>query len=99
MQALFVVGGLQETGTVFRLAERMAGDGRRIVFLFTGDGCRHAADPELMKALRFAEGIYVLRDDCGSMGVLDRLAEGVEAIDYDGWVGLLEVCDRIVSWT
>lgn len=93
------MGGVQRTGIVFRLAEGMAGVSRRIVFLFTGDSRSHAADPELMGTLRFAESIYVLGDDYGSTEVPDSLAEGVEALDYDGWVGLLEDCDRIVSWT
>jgi len=99
MWVLFVVVGLQETVTVFKLAERMARDGQHVVFLFTGDSRRHAADTELMKSLHFAEGIYVLKDDGGFRVSLSDLAEGVEAIDYDGWVGLLEACDRIVSWT
>ena len=99
MWVLFVVVGLQKSVTVFRLAERMARDGQHVVFLFTGDSRRHAADTELMKSLHFAEGIYVLKDDGGFRVSLSDLAEGVEAIDYDGWVGLLEACDRIVSWT
>jgi len=98
MRLLFVVGHAQETETVFRLADEMARDGGRIVFLFIGDGCRHAADPELMRTLRFAEGIYALEADCRSRGLQDRLVEGVEATDYDGWVDLLEACDRVVSW-
>ncbi len=99
MRVLFVVVGLQETGTVFRLAERMAGDGQHIVFLFTGDSRRHAADPELMKSLHLMEEVYVLEGDGWSKDSLNDLAEGVEAIDYDGWVRLLETCDRVVSWT
>jgi len=99
LRILFVVGRMQGTRTVFRLAERMAGDGQRGVLLFTGDACRHAADPELMWTLRFAEGIYALDDDCRSRGLLADLAKPVEVIDHDGWVRLLERCDRVVSWT
>jgi len=51
-----------------------------------------------MGTLRFAEGIYVLEEDCRSRGLQGRLVEGVEATDYDGWVDLLEACDRVVSW-
>jgi len=99
LQVLFVVSQLEQTATVFKLAERMGGNGRRIVILFTGVACRYSADPELVKSLRFTEGVYVLKGDCGSKGLLGDLAEGVKAIDYDGWVGLLESCDRVVSWT
>ena len=99
MRVLFVVVGLQKTATVFRMAERMARDGQHIVFLFTGDSRRHAEDPELMKSLRFTKGVYVLKGDGGSRAHRSDLPEVVEAVDYDGWVGLLEACDRVVSWT
>ena len=99
MQVLFVVSHTLKTRTVFRLAERMSDNGLRIVFLFSRDACRLAADPELVKSLHFAAGVYVLKGDGGSTGFLSDLAEGVEAMDFAGWVGLLEVCDRVVSWT
>ena len=99
MRMLFVVVGLQETETVFKLAERMARDGKHVVFLFTGDSRCHAADPELIKSLHFAEGIYFLKGYGVFRVSLSDLPEGVEAVDYDGWVVLLEACDRIVSWT
>jgi len=98
MRVLFVVGRLQENETIFRLAERMAEDGCRVSFLFIGEGCRHSADTMLMRALNLAGGVYVLRGDCLSLGLLNDLAEGVEAVDYGGWVDLLEACDRVVSW-
>lgn len=99
MQVLFVVSQTRKTKTVFRLAERMSDNGLRIVFLFTRDACRLAADPELVKSLHFAAGVYVLKGDGGSTGFLGDLADGVEAMDFAGWVGLLEACDRVVSWT
>ena len=99
MRVLFVVVSLQETGTVFKLAKRMAEDGQHVVFLFTGNSRRHEADPELMKSLHFAEGVYVLGGDGWSRGLLGDLPEGVEEIEYDGWVGLLETCEKVVSWT
>jgi len=99
MQVLFVVSHTRKTRTVFRLAERISDNGLRIVFLFTRDACRLAADPELVKSLHFAAGLYVLKGDGRSTGFLGDLAEGVEAMDFAGWVGLLEACDRVVSWT
>jgi len=99
MRVLFVVSGPQETRTVFRLAERMADAGQRVLILFAGGGRRHAADPELIGSLHFAEGVYALRGGCGSREGLGDPADGVETVNYDGWVGLLEACDRVVSWT
>ena len=99
MQVLFVVSQTRKTKTVFRLAERMSDNGLRIFLLFTKDARRLAADPRLVKSLNFAEGVYVLKGDSASTGFLGDLVEGVEAMDFAGWVGLLEVCDRVVSWT
>jgi len=98
MSVLFVIGRFQESGTAFRLAEKMARDGHVIHFLFTGKGCRHAADRESMKSIDYAEGVHCLRSDCEAEGLLDKIADGVETIDYDGWVGLIEDCGKIVSW-
>lgn len=95
---LFVVGRTRKTGTVFRLAERMSGDGWRIIFLFTREARRLAADPLLLKSLQFADRIYVLEGD-GESRRLGVKLEDVEAVDFGGWVGLLEACDRVVSWT
>ena len=98
MSVLFVIGRFQEGGTAFRLAEKMASDGHVIHFLFTGKDRRHATDEELTKSLDYAEGIYCIRSDCEAEGLLDEIADGVETIEYDGWVGLIEDCGKIVSW-
>lgn len=98
MRALFIVSRQLEDDTAFRLAEGMVEEGCPVSFLFIGGGCRHAADRGLEGALRFAEGIHVLREDCRDMGLLGSLAEGVEAVDYEGWVDLLEACEKVVSW-
>lgn len=97
MRVLFVVSRARGTGTVFKLAEKMGGDGRRIIFLFVGDGSHCATDPDLVEHLRFAEEIYVLCDDV-SGGLPRDFADGVKPTDYAGWVELLEACDRVVSW-
>jgi len=98
LRVLFVIGGFQEGGTAFGLAEKMSRDGHAIRFLFTGKGCRHAADRELTGSIDYAEGVHCLRSDCEAEGLLDKIADGVETIDYDGWVGLIEDCGKIVSW-
>lgn len=99
MRVLFVVSRLHGARTVFRVAERMAEEGGHVIFLFIQEGCRHAAAPEVVRTLGFAEGIYALREDCMSSGLLDDLVEGVQAVGYSGWVDLLEACERVVSWT
>ncbi|UCH57571.1 MAG: hypothetical protein JSV18_01220 [Candidatus Bathyarchaeota archaeon] len=98
MSVLFVIGRFQEGGTAFRLAEKMARDGHVIHFLFTGNGCLHATDGELMKSLEYAGGIHFLKSDCKTEGILDKKADDVKTIEYDGWVGLIEDCGKIISW-
>jgi len=98
MSVLFVVGRFQEARTAFRLAEEMARDGGKIYFMFTGKGCLHATDGELMKSLEYAEGIHCLKSDCEKEGILDKMVEGVKPSDYHVWIGLVEECEKIVSW-
>ncbi|MCW3979625.1 MAG: DsrH/TusB family sulfur metabolism protein [Candidatus Bathyarchaeota archaeon] len=98
MSVLFVIGRFQEGGTAFRLAEEMARDGHMIRFLFTGEGCRHAVDRESMRSIDYAEVAHCLKSDCEAEGLLDKIADGVETIGYDGWVELIEDCEKIVSW-
>ncbi len=92
MRVLFVVRGRQETSTVFDVAERMARRGHAVVFMFAQEGTRHASEEETVASLSYAEGVNCLGSECP-----DRVG-GVTALDYAGWVGLLEDCDRVVSW-
>jgi len=98
MSVLFVIGRFQEGGAAFRLAEEMARNGHAIHLLFTGEGCRHAADGEAMKSIDYAEGAHCLKPDCEAEGLLDKIAPGVRKIEYDGWVRLIEDCGKIISW-
>ena len=94
MSVLFVVQGFQETETVFSIAAKMAERGHGVVFLFTQKGVRHLTDSGLMASLSYALGINCLEHE----GEGYDLCEGVEMIDYEGWVELIETCDKIVSW-
>ncbi|MCX6649700.1 MAG: hypothetical protein NTV61_10000 [Candidatus Bathyarchaeota archaeon] len=84
--------GTQEYGEAFRIARRVAGQGKKILILFTGDGCRLAEDPQLVDSLGFAR-LFALKDD------VKKPVEGVEVIDYAGWVKLLEYCNKTACWT
>lgn len=94
MSVLFVVQGFQETETVFSIAAKMAETGHGVVFLFTQKGVRHLTDRRLVASLSYAGGISCLEHE----GEGYDLCEGVEMIDYEGWVELIEACERIVSW-
>ncbi len=84
--------GTQEYGEGFRIARRVAAQGKKILILFTRDGCRLAENPQLVDSLGFAR-LFALRDD------LRKPIEGVEVIDYEGWVKLLEYCNKTACWT
>jgi hypothetical protein len=84
--------GTQEYGEGFRIARRVAAQGKKILILFTSDGCRLAENPQLVDSLGFAR-LFALRDD------LRKPVKGVEVIDYEGWVNLLEYCNKTACWT
>jgi len=88
MRVLFLINRPQSWET-FRLAKGVAEGGAEVVILFVGDGCEHLRDKDLIGSLGFAD-LYALCDGC---------LPPVGAVDYEGWVGLLEGCDETVSWT
>ena len=40
--------GTQDFGESFRIARRVAAQGKKIIILFTGEGCRLAEDPQIV---------------------------------------------------
>jgi hypothetical protein len=92
LRVLFVVRGPQETSTVFDVAKRMARRGHGVVFMFAQEGAQLASEEETVALLSYAEDVNCLGSKCP-----DRVGS-VTALDYAGWVRLLEDCDRVVSW-
>ena len=90
MKILLIVG-YAEAKTAFRTMRRVAAAGKKVLLLFTGEGCRIASDPTQVEVLDFAR-LFALRNDCPNP------AKGVELVDYDGWIRLLEYCNKTVSW-
>lgn len=84
--------GTPEYGEAFRIARRVAAQGKKMLILFTGEGCKLTGDPQLMESLDFAR-LFALKCDA------EKPADNVELIDYDGWVKLLAYCNKTVSWT
>ena len=97
MNILLVIGRMQEGSTTFKAAREIAKKDR-LLFVFVYGGCRHATDQGLVRSLGFANGVFCLEQHFRSESAGDKLAEGVEPIDYGGWVRLIETADRIVSW-
>lgn len=99
MSILFIISSFQETSTAFNVAARMARRGHDVLFLFIRGGCRHVTDLELVSSISFSRGVYFLEQDSTPEDTRFRVVEGVKQVDYSGWVELLELCDRVVSWS
>jgi hypothetical protein len=91
MKILLTVG-CAEAKTAFRTMRRVAATGKKVLLLFTGEGCKIASDPDQVEGLDFAR-LFALKNDC------PKPAKGVKLVDYDGWIRLLEYCNKTVSWT
>lgn len=92
-----MISELQDGTIVFEVARRMALTGEKIDFLFTSKACQHANDTGLISSLGFAEGVHCLEPDLSQIGD-EKSVGGVRSIDYSGWVELVEVNEKIVSW-
>ena len=99
MQALIFLGRPNEIKTVVKLAKRLSEGGFGIVILLARAAVNFAADQKIMESLNFAEGIYILQVDRGLGASTGEVAERVKSVDYDGFLKLLENCEKIVSWS
>ena len=93
MSVLFIVERFHDSGTAFAAAERMAGNGQEVVILFTLEGVEHAVNEGLVGRLGFAKSINCLITDGKS-----EVTPGVNVVDFEGWVRLIEESERIASW-
>jgi len=88
---ILIIIGRSDAGTAFRIARRVAAQGRKVVILFIGEGCRIAENAEYVESLDFAR-VYALDIDCPDPAL------GVSLVDYNGWIKLLEYCNKTISW-
>lgn len=56
-----------------------------------------AARDAIQKAMETVK-IYALKPDLDARGMQDRVMEGIELVDYAGFVDLVEQSDRVQSW-
>ena len=89
---ILLIVSCAEAGTAFKTMRMVAATGKKVLLLFTGEGCKIASDQDQVEGLNFAR-LFALRNDCPNP------AKGVELVDYDGWIRLLEYCNKTVSWT
>jgi hypothetical protein len=92
VSTLFVVGRPLETETLMATMEGLVAGGEEVHVIFVQDGVGNASDESLVRRMSSARSLSCL--DANS-----EVIEGVERVDYDGWVRLIEGCEKIVSWT
>jgi len=97
VRTLFIIGSYHETRILTKLAARMAALNHKVMFLFIKEGCLYLKDEKFVDSIDFAEGRNALKG-CVEENLVNSI-KGVDVIDYDGWVRLLEACENVVSWT
>ena len=89
MGTLFVIGRLLETETLLTTMEGLDARGEEVHVIFVQAGVENVSDAKLLRRMGFAKSLSCLNTD----------VEGVERVDYQGWVRLIEGCEKIVYWT
>lgn len=92
MGVLYVISDRQSASTAIELASKEKDD---VSILLISEARGLVDDEEHRKTLDPTSRIYSLGDITNGMSQI----EGVEVVDYSGWVELIEENDRIVSWT
>ena len=92
MGTLFVIGRPLETETLLVTMEGLVAQGEEVHVIFVQGGAGNAADEKLVKRMSFARSLSCLDADA-------EVVDGVKRVDFNGWVRLIEECEKIVSWT
>ena len=92
MGVLYVISDRRSASTAIELASKERDD---VSILLIGEAHGLADGKEQWETLDPTWRIYHLGDITHGMSQVD----GVEVVDYSGWVKLIEENERIVSWT
>ena len=92
MGVLYVIYNRQSASSVIELASKERGD---VSILLIGEARGLVDGRESWKTLDPTCRIHCLGDITNGMSQVD----GVDVVDYSGWVKLIEENERIVSWT
>jgi len=78
---------------------RVIGAGDALLLVSDGVYALLGAYPVMLQELQAAGvGIFAIVDDCRARGVEHRVPDGVECVDYGGFVELAVAHPRSISW-
>ena len=99
-QLIVFAGRAKEVRVLLDIVEEITQSGEKVVLLLIHEACELAVDQNLCEEVwRHDANLYVLAEDLETQGLLNRRVDGVRIADYDGWVKLLEDCEKVFSWT
>ena len=53
---------------------------------------------DLLRQAMETKGVYALKPDLDARGMQDRVMDGIELVDYAGFVDLVEKNDKVQAW-
>ncbi len=85
--------------TAFSNCLRIAGEDDRILLLAAGvyAGIAGSTAAEQLKAS--AAIVFALAQDVAAAGLNSALADGIEIVDFAGFVALTEACEQQMNWS
>jgi sulfur relay protein TusB/DsrH len=86
--------------SILEIARKTVENGQKTAVLYIQDACIAATINEYCDRLCGDKiDVYALKADCEARGLMDKLRPRVNVIDYEQWVKLVMIHDKIVSWT
>ena len=89
MGTLLVIGRPLGSDALIDTMEGLVANGEEVHVIFVRGGLGDASDRDILQRMGFAR----------SLSCLDCDVEGLERVDYHGWLSLIEGCEKVVSWT
>jgi tRNA 2-thiouridine synthesizing protein B len=87
-------------GSILEIARKTVENGQKTAVLYIQDACIAATmNGYCDKLFENKIDVYALKADCEARGLMDKLRPRVKVIDYEQWVKLVMMHDKIVSWT
>ena len=78
---------------------RIAGNDDRILLLAAGVYAGIAGGSAAEQLRESAATVYALEQDVAAAGLVSALANGIEVVDFAGFVALTEACEQQMNWS